>query len=201
MATILIFLKAPIPGTVKTRLAQKIGDSEAVRVYRQLVERQLSEIPPGWPVEIHYAPAEAEPSLRKWLGEHYHYAPQSGGDLGDRMRSAVKSAFDRGIRHVLCIGADCPDLSAGDLLAAEEKLTEGNDLVFGPAFDGGYYLVALSKFCPEIFSEVPWSSTRTLITSLLHAKRFRRRIALLETKNDVDTVEDWEQVKTQFLST
>ena len=163
-----------------------------------LVERQIAALPPDWPVEIHFAPSDAESMMSEWLGSEFSYIPQTGRDLGERMHNAVKSAFADGAEKIICIGGDCPDLGEKELRESEEKLRQGNDLVFGPTFDGGYYLMGLSKPCDEVFESIPWSSSKTLTTSLLHAKRFWRSFTLLETKGDVDNLDDWEKAKYLF---
>ncbi len=189
---ILLFLKAPRAGRVKTRLAASVGDKRAVDIYRQLVERQLASLPEGWPVEIRYDPADAGPEMMEWLGGDFVFRPQQPGDLGARMSCAVREAFSERDAPVFCIGADCPDLGVRDFLAARRRLEAGNDLVFGPAEDGGYYLLGMSLYCPEVFENVSWSSADTLAQSLDRARHHDRRVALLDTKLDVDELSDWE---------
>jgi hypothetical protein len=111
---IVMFAKAPRPGFVKTRLAAQIGKNDATWLYRLLVERQLRTVPAVWPLEIHFAPQDAEPEMRSWLGEHRSYVPQSSGDLGQRLQGAFARGFDRGARAVIAIGGDCPELRAND---------------------------------------------------------------------------------------
>ncbi len=190
---ILVFLKAPRPGSVKTRLAVAYGAEEAARIYRRLVARQLAALPEGWPVEIHYAPRDGGPETVRWLGPRYDYVCQAEGDLGDRLGTGADIAFARGARSIVCVGGDCPDLGADDFHRARTLLDSGHDLVFGPANDGGYYLVAMGKPCPEIFEGVPWSSGRTLEVSLAKARAAGRRIGLLDPRDDIDEPEDWER--------
>ena len=190
---ILAFLKAPRPGSVKTRLAAAYGAEEAARIYRQLVARQLEALPKGWPVEIHFAPRDGGPEVVRWLGLGFYYVGQAEGDLGERLGTGVGIAFAKGAGSVVCIGGDCPDLGADDFIRARTLLEAGHDLVFGPATDGGYYLVAMRKPCPEIFEGVPWSSDRTFEVSLAKARAAGRRIALLDPKSDIDEPEDWER--------
>ncbi len=184
--TVVYLLKEPEPGRVKTRLAVDLGDDEACRVYRALAERQFRALPPGWPVEIHFAPADAGPRIRHWLTGAGRYVPQVDGDLGARLAAASEGAFARGAPQVFFIGADCPYLVFEDFVRALHKLATGRDAVFGPARDGGYYLLATRRHRPELFREIPWSTERVLRRSLEKAERLGLATALLDEKEDID---------------
>ncbi len=186
--SVLLFLKSPVPGYVKTRLARDVGDSAACAVFCSLVERQVAALPPGWPVEIHFAPAEAEDRIRAWIHGADRYLPQVEGDLGARLSAASANAFRRGTEPVFLIGADCPDLDSEDFYAALDSLTSGCDAVFGPARDGGYYLLALKRHAPELFRQIPWSTSEVLKQSLDRAKQAGLQTALLNVKEDIDDI-------------
>jgi rSAM/selenodomain-associated transferase 1 len=189
-----LFLKAPRPGTVKTRLAASVGEAEAVRIYRGLAERQLNalERKPDRRIEIHYAPEGAESEMRAWLGEDLDCLPQCEGDLGDRLAYAVERAFQSGAKHVFCLGADCPALEESHIQQAGKALRDV-DVVFGPATDGGYYLLALKACHPCLFRDIPWSTSNTLEVSRLRASAAGLSVALLKQESDVDTLEDWQR--------
>ena len=188
--TVLLFLKAPRVGKVKTRLAASIGPLAALGIYRALAEGQLQRLPAGWPAEIHFTPANALLDMRHWLGADRSYQPQVNGNLGERLSSAVQQAFATGATSVLCIGADCPALKAKHLEQAARALASGADIVFGPADDGGYYLVGLNRPENAIFKDIPWSTDNTLEASLQAANRLSLRVQILEPLHDVDTLED-----------
>ena len=188
---IALFLKAPRPGTVKTRLAKDVGNEEACRIYRTLVERQLSQLPSGWPVDMWVAPAEGVPEMQDWLGKGHQYGSQVEGDLGERLKAGISGSLARGGEGVFCLGGDCPELDAAYLAQARKALGEGNEVVFGPTFDGGYSLVGLHSLIPEIFEGIPWSSSRTLEVSLEKAHQQGLKVHLLNPLSDVDTLEDW----------
>ncbi len=185
---ILSWLKAPRAGEVKTRLAQSIGPEAALKVYRVLVERQLSELPPGHPLEIHYTPTDALDEMRAWLGDEYAFHAQCEGGLGIRLERAVADAFKRGAQSVICIGGDCPKLNRVHLEQTAAALQSDYDIVFGPSEDGGYYLIGLNAHYPEVFQDIPWSTQATLETSLKKSSTLNLRVKLLETLYDIDEI-------------
>ncbi len=191
--TVLVFLKAPRIGTVKTRLAASIGPERAKNVYCALVADQLARLPPSWHVEVHYAPGDAHEEFKQWLSEEAYLVPQSPGSLGDRLSNGIESAFRRGASSVVCIGADCPELGVAQFEAAKAALDSGFDAAYGPCDDGGYYLVALNKPQPSLFTGIPWSSSDTLDASLANAKSANLRVALLEPSFDIDDLADLER--------
>ncbi|MEO6003401.1 MAG: TIGR04283 family arsenosugar biosynthesis glycosyltransferase [Opitutus sp.] len=186
---VLVFLKAPRPGTVKTRLARDLGDAEATRIYRFLVEQQLAALPAERAVEIVFSPDDAEVEMRRWLGDAYDYRAQGGGDLGARLNRAFAAAFAEGRRSVIAIGGDCPDLDAACLASAHDALAR-RDVVLGPAADGGYYLIGLRKMA-EAFTGIPWSSPAVLATTLQRCADGGLTSTLLAEKEDIDDLASW----------
>lgn len=187
---ILIFLKAPRVGFVKTRLAQAVGAERALEVYRQLVEGQLQRLETVEQVEIHFTPADAASEMQAWLGPDRSYHPQVEGGLGERLASAIQSSFDGGAASVFCIGGDCPALGEAQIDAAMTALNDGEDVVFGPTEDGGYYLVGLKSPQPELFQSIAWSTGTTLQSSLAVAAKLGLKVKLLERLYDVDEASD-----------
>lgn len=183
--TVLVFLKAPRSGYVKTRLATTLGSAAANDVYRELTERQMAEIPALWRLEVHYAPRGARPEMITWLGKRPRYRLQRGEGLGPRLTSAFGAAFAAGANRVLAIGADCPDLDTASLHHASQAL-DTTDVVLGPAKDGGYYLIGLRRHLPGLFAEIPWSSAAVLRTTLRRARALGVSVHLLEEKEDID---------------
>lgn len=198
---VLLFLKAPRPGTVKTRLAADLGAEAATAVYRRLTERQVAAVHhAGLPLELHFAPADAEPELRAWLGDSAGtYVPQCEGDLGARLAHATALAFADGAGAIALIGTDCPALDATRLHAAFAALaTDPSALVFGPARDGGYYLLALRAPHLELFREIPWSSPDTLRASLARAEAASLHVTLLPREDDIDDLKDLRAAGSRF---
>ncbi len=187
--SLLVFAKAPLPGKVKTRLARAMGDEKAAELYRRMGTAIIEAVRGGdFETSVLYAPAEALPDIRAWLGDSSRLIPQANGDLGQRMNTAITEALETS-RRVCLIGTDSPDLDAARVSEAFETLGEA-DVVLGPARDGGYYLIALSEPHPELFEGIPWSTDRVLEETLTQASAAGLAVRLLETLADVDEPAD-----------
>jgi uncharacterized protein len=188
---ILIFVRAPVAGRVKTRLAREIGAEAALRVYRRLAEHAVTRAraADGASLRIHVTPAEAGDAVRAWLGEGAQYLPQADGDLGERMRLAFEAAFAAGFRRVAIIGSDLPDLSS-EILRSAFALLDTHAAVLGPARDGGYYLLGMREMIPGIFDGVPWSTPAVLDATRARLRAAGASVAMLETLADVDEAAD-----------
>jgi rSAM/selenodomain-associated transferase 1 len=191
MDALVVMVRAPRLGAVKTRLAAEVGEESALAIHRAMTERVVSAVSAGsCAVTVSYTPGDAEPELRDWLGDRFQFTPQRGAALGDRMTAAIDAQLVAGAERVVVIGTDCPTLDAatvGDALSALEH----HDVVFGPASDGGYYLVGVRAAQPAIFDRVPWSCEHTLAISLVRAADAGLSVALLQEMRDVDTADDW----------
>jgi rSAM/selenodomain-associated transferase 1 len=190
---VLVFVRAPQPGRVKTRLAAAIGDPAALAVYRRLAGHTLAEVralaADGVEVRVHYAPADAGDEMRAWLGDGPLYLPQADGDLGARMKDAFARAFGDGAERVVIVGSDLPEVSAA-LLRRAFELLDAHPAVIGPASDGGYYLLGLRGMADGIFDGMEWSTPHVLRTTVERFGAAGVRPAALEVLADVDTVDD-----------
>ena len=189
---VLIFVRAPVAGRVKTRLAAEIGAEAALRVYRRLAEHAVAEaraLGDDAAVRIHFTPADEGDAVRAWLGGGAEYLPQAEGDLGERMRAAFQAAFDAGFRRVVIIGSDLPGLSRSMLRDAFARL-DASGAVLGPARDGGYYLLGMREMIGGIFEGVPWSTPGVLDATLARLRAAGASVAMLETLADVDVAAD-----------
>lgn len=189
----LVFVRAPERGRVKTRLAAAIGDDAALRVYRRLAEHALREASAlageGVRVRVHHTPADAGGAVRAWLGAGPAYLPQGDGDLGARMEDAFARAFADGAERVVIVGSDLPDLSA-ELLRRAFRSLDAHPAVLGPARDGGYYLLGLARPVPGIFQGIAWSTSGVLAATLDRFRAAKIEPAMLEELADVDEVGD-----------
>ena len=185
--TIIVFLRAPYLGAVKRRLAAAIGMIEARRFYTATtnqVLRRLGRVP-HWDVRLAVTPDQAATDGRFWPA-HLKRLAQGQGDLGMRMARALGSFPNR---PVVLIGSDIPDLSADHIDRAFAALGRC-DLTFGPARDGGYWLVGVREAAMGrgLFKNVRWSSAHALADTLANAGT--RRVRLLDCLDDIDDAED-----------
>lgn len=190
---IIVFTRLPCEGKNKTRLIPALGAHGATMFHDRLARHTLSRVS-GFCLshpEARLVVSMDGGSVRdgkEWLGE-YDIREQGEGDLGERMERAVHDAFAGGARKVLVIGTDCPELDHSTLQRALDML-DHHPLVFGPAHDGGYYLVGLSEPVSIIFQDVVWGGPDVLAQSLAAAGKSKLAAGLLEYLSDVDVPED-----------
>ena len=189
---LIVFLRAPERGRVKTRLAATVGEDRALAVYEQLLAHTLREAAPlPCMKEAWYADAvpDKDPSADHGFMAHV----QQGTDLGARMAHAFERAFASGDMRAVIIGTDCPGINSGLLREAFEALAE-HDAVIGPARDGGYYLLGLRSMVDELFANKAWSSDSVLKDSLADLQRRGASYRLLPELIDVDTEADLDAI-------
>ena len=191
---VIVFVKEPVPGRVKTRLAEAIGSEAASDAYRLMVETLMRNIGNIANLRIACSPATAQDSIAEWLGERLHYSTQSEGDLGNRMLYALSDALASGYHRAILIGSDCPDIDRADLEMAAEALGE-HDVVLGPSNDGGYWLIGMKKPECALFRDIPWSTDEVLERTLQRCREQGLKVRLLSHKTDIDTVEEWVEFK------
>lgn len=186
-----VFAKAPTPGRVKTRLAVDVGDVRATEIYRRLGRATVDALRQGpWRLVAYVTPSgpEAFEAVADWLGDDVELRPQSDGDLGRRMAHALEELLEEADEAVL-VGTDIPGIDANVVGSALSSL-EDHDLVVGPATDGGYYLIGTCEPRPDLFHDMEWSTDDVLSETLRRADEQHLRVALLEPRTDVDTVDD-----------
>jgi uncharacterized protein len=189
---LIVFLKAPRVGEVKTRLGLETGMENALGIYRQLLDSLLENLKSFRGVELRVTPNDGGEEIQGWVRPGWVVRKQGTGGLTERLVAAFAEAFASGAERVVVIGSDCPEVTIEDIETAWEALAT-NDLVLGPAVDGGYWLVGLRRALPEIFSGIAWSSDRVLEKTLQIARQSGLKTHLLRTLNDVDTFADWER--------
>jgi uncharacterized protein len=188
---LVVFVKHPRPGEVKTRLAAAIGAEAAALLYRALAEEVLEATTPAagdYERLVFFDPPESLPGMRDWL-PGVRLAAQSGDDLGARMADAFARAFARGARRVAIVGTDAPGVTRPTVREALAALDTA-DVVIGPAADGGYYLIALRAPRPELFSGIEWSTPSVRAQTLARAAAAGLSVRELGPLRDVDTLED-----------
>lgn len=187
---LIIFIKNPIKGRVKTRLGKVIGEEEALQIYLELCRLTRNAVHdfPGAKY-VFYSDEIIEEDA--WSSIQFLKMQQHGSDLGDRMTNAFKTLFEYHDRIIL-IGSDCPYLQKHHLLQAIQELDKV-DCVIGPAKDGGYYLLGINTMIPQLFIDKSWSTQHVLVETLMTIKELNHTVQLLETLEDIDTISDWER--------
>ncbi|PQA87731.1 TIGR04282 family arsenosugar biosynthesis glycosyltransferase [Hyphococcus luteus] len=186
--TVIVFVKAPVAGRVKTRLGAEIGYGRAAALFRVLTQRTIAESLKGeWDAMLAVDPPGAVHITARFWPAHMPRMAQGPGDLGARMARAFEKAPPG---PAVIIGADAPGLRARHLRGAFRALN-GADAVFGPAEDGGYWLVGLNRrrSSPDLFNGVRWS-TKHALADTLKTLPASFDAAMLETLRDVDEAAD-----------
>ncbi len=221
---LIVFTRYPEPGTTKTRLIPALGAAGAADLQRQMTEHTLQTVAqwqaldPAQDSPVEDSPVEDSPvkntqvqvlfaggdgdRLQSWLGPQWEYRPQATGDLGDRMAQAFQAGFAAASKRIVIIGIDCPGITPELLSQAFERL-DNQDLVLGPALDGGYYLIGLraeafAQAVPALLAEMAWGTEQVLAETLARASVQGLQVAQLQPLQDVDYPEDlpvWEMYR------
>jgi len=190
---LILFTRFPRVGQVKTRLVPALGAEGATALHRRLTEHALTQARQltrtrSVALLVHYAGGDPT-RMAAWLGAGQEIRPQGEGDLGKRLERAFGEAFTAGYRSTVIMGSDCPELST-EILAQAFDALEGQDLVLGPAADGGYYLIGLRRHVPQLFAGIPWGTAGVLAGTLEIAARLSLACHHLPMLADVDRPED-----------
>jgi rSAM/selenodomain-associated transferase 1 len=188
---VLVFLKFPAPGMVKSRLSESLGEELVLSLYRNFCLDLLDTLRKGsYTFKIYFHPPESRGRICSWLGEDFPLEPQRGNDLGERMKNAFVQTFSEGFSSVVLIGSDLPDLP--NTVLHEALDLENHDAVIGPALDGGYYLIGFKKntFLPGAFKQIPWSTERVFAATTEIFEKNNCRVHVLRKWGDVDKIED-----------
>ncbi len=193
-SAVALFVRNPVPGRVKTRLARDIGDENACCFYKEMVKDILSSVAStNLPLYLFHDGINSSGLPREWIGAAHAVVAQQGDSIGERMAAAFDLLFSQNLQRVALIGSDIPGLDSQLLLEAFQAL-ESDDAAIAPAVDGGYCLLALSKksYCNRIFQEIEWSTDRVLQRTLKRFDEAGLRVKLLAGRQDIDTAADLE---------
>ena len=185
---ILVFAKTPVIGTVKTRLAKKIGAEKALWVYKQLLKKTETVLQKTKADRILFYSGKSVMDF----GTHFiqfQKQKQQGENLGQRMLSAFQWGFKKGYTNIIIIGSDLWELDTNTIDGAFDYLNN-HDVVIGPATDGGYYLLGMTKLIPEVFKNKKWGSSSVAADTLNDLKDYK--ISIIDKKTDLDTYRDLE---------
>lgn len=187
MNCLVIFVKYPEPGKVKTRLGTEIGFQAAASLYRLFMEQtfELAQQSSVEKIFVAFAPREREANFSEIVPDSFELVPQDGQTLGAKMLNAFQYTFAAGAEGTVILGSDSPTLPLQLLETAFATLTK-HDLVLGPAEDGGYYLIGMKEGHSGIFESIEWSSSSVLEATLKRAEESQLRVKLLKRWYDVD---------------
>ena len=191
-ATVALFVRPPVPGRVKTRLAATIGDRFSCTLYRAMVLDVLRAVQAsGLELCLLHDGSDPEQLPAAWRKRATTVRPQVDGDLGARMATAFVDCFAAGCDRVLLAGSDLPGLDSATFRVAAESL-EQCEAVLLPTRDGGYGLFGLraAAFSPDFFTDIAWSTDRVLTATLLRLQRAGIRAQGLPVQGDIDTIND-----------
>ena len=190
---LIIFVKYPEKGQVKSRLARDFDAKFVVDLYGNFVDDLLDNLNSGsYRLKIAFYPPGKNEEIRQRFGEQNEYMPQIGADLGERMKNSFLQCFSEGFKSVILIGSDCPDLTAGIIEDAFHALKEQNDAVIGPSCDGGYYLIGFNdkSFCPGVFEGMSWGSRSVCADTVNILEACKYITYLTPLWRDIDTRDD-----------
>ncbi len=186
---LIVFVKNLTLGKVKTRLAKTIGNDRAFKIYEELVlitENATANV--KFEKHIYFSNNVIN---SKWITDKKFV--QTGEDIGERMLNAFRDGFTKGFEQIILIGSDLPNISEQIINSGFEALKH-SETVFGPAQDGGYYLVGMNRLSSTLFLNKPWSQPSLLKDTLSEINDY----SLLHELNDIDTIED---LRESFLNT
>ncbi|MGO9377440.1 MAG: TIGR04282 family arsenosugar biosynthesis glycosyltransferase [Dissulfurispiraceae bacterium] len=189
---IIIFVKWPEKGRVKTRISAALDENAVLELYKCFVEDMISTINrSGFRPLVAYYPEDAADDIVTWLGNENDYMAQVGIDLGAKMNTAFQMVFERGVFRAVLIGSDFPDLPVEIINEAFSALNSKH-AVIGPAKDGGYYLIGFrhDTFSSRVFDDIPWSTAEVFERTMLAFTQLGLDIHQLPVWRDIDRPED-----------
>jgi rSAM/selenodomain-associated transferase 1 len=197
---IIIFSKAPQPGLAKTRLIPALGAEGAASLARRMLGTALERALGAQvgPVELCVTPAIGDPAWRDVpIPDAVEISAQGEGDLGARLARATQSGLERDAA-VMLIGCDCPELDSAVLRQAAQTL-RGVDAVMHPTADGGYALLGLRRFDPQLFRDIPWSTSSVADRTIQRVDALQWSLHVAAVLNDIDEPADLRRLPVEWL--
>ncbi len=194
--SLFIFIKNPVIGLAKTRIAAQVGDERALDIYRYLLSytKEVSAAVPSCRRLLFYS--HLIESGDAWKEDIFTKQLQQGRDLEERLINACGQWLSPP-SPTLIIGSDCPYITV-DIIEQAFFALQAHDTVLGPSKDGGYYLIGLKQSSKAIFQNVRWSSQWTLEDTLHNIGKLGLTTTLLPSLSDIDTIEDWNSYLSEY---
>jgi rSAM/selenodomain-associated transferase 1 len=189
MNTLLIFIKNPMLGKAKTRLAATVGEERALAIYKELL-RHTREIATQTEAKRLLFYSHFIDEKDEWSAGDFQKYLQIDGDLGEKMGEGFQIAFGQKASKVIIMGSDCASLTP-EIASQAFEVLDNHDFVIGPADDGGYYLIGMKTFSPTIFENIDWSTELVFSQTVKAIQQLNRTYGTLPTLSDIDYEEDW----------
>ena len=193
---LIIFVRQPEKGKVKTRLAATLGEDKALAIYIELL-KHTQKISSAATADKFVFYAGQIPENDLWSMPGFTKRLQNELDLGGKMKEAFSVLFEEGYGKIVIIGSDCLELST-EIIEQAFNLLDEKEVVIGPASDGGYYLLGMKKLWPFIFENKQWSTANVFEQTLSDLKKVKIPYSELITLADIDTEEDWNNYKQAY---
>jgi rSAM/selenodomain-associated transferase 1 len=195
MYALVIMAKAPVPNEVKTRLTPPLKPEEASYLYQNFLLDKIEQVKS---IEtrrfISYTPEKSETFFRSIVPSGFSLISQAGADLGEKLVNVSNGLFAQGAEKVMMLDSDTPNLPT-DYIKEALSLLDEVDVVIGPCEDGGYYLIGMRSFMPELFIGIPWSTSRVAELTIMKAQKLGLTVSLLQEWYDIDTAIDLKRLK------
>jgi len=198
---LIVFAKPPTPGRVKTRLTPVLSEEAAAALYAAFLKDALLQCVPLM-ADVRLYLGDAAPAVEAWAqeetGADVHH--QHGPDLGKRMARAFVESFAAGYERLVVIGTDHPTLPTPFIAQAFERLDTPRAVTLGPSTDGGYYLLGMNDYFPELFHEMTYSHGEVFNETLARAHDAGAQVTILPSWYDVDDPADLQRLREDLAS-
>lgn len=185
---IIVFVRKPELGRVKTRLAKGVGDQRALDIYVELLKYTSQQVAStAYSIYVYYHHEIVANDM--WDNSRCHKALQVDGDLGDKLKAAFSEVLTQHDKAIV-VGSDCPKLTSRIIDTAAKALAH-QDVVIGPTLDGGYYLLGMNTYMPTLLTDIPWSTGSEYDHTVRTALADGQSIHILSPLPDIDYAEDW----------
>ncbi|MEM7298924.1 MAG: TIGR04282 family arsenosugar biosynthesis glycosyltransferase [Bacteroidota bacterium] len=189
-SALIVFIRVPELGKVKTRLAAQVGDEKALFIYKELLDHTFKICEQCKDVDTYIFLASSSPHKLN-LTSTFKVSLQRGESLGERMNNAFDQVFSKEYEKALIIGSDCAQLKVDIIERAIIEL--GNsEIVIGPTLDGGYYLLGMTESHSFLFQGIEWSTDTVFSSTIQKVENHNLRFTTLPVLSDIDYIEDWE---------
>ena len=189
---VIVFVKFPELGKVKTRLASSTSKNFAVELYKIVADNifeEISKLNSGVDVFIFFSEVDDKTKVLKWVNKNFEFLEQRGSNLGEKISDAFEAVFLRGYSKSIIIGTDIPEMKA-EILDDAFSVLENNDVVISPSNDGGYSLLGIKENYSFLFNNIEWSTNSVFYNTYLKMVKNNLSFKKLSTLNDIDTKED-----------